>query len=246
MSEQGGFKPEFHLTMAQPCPYLPGRKERKLFTHLGPGRPAAFTDRLLRSGFRRSQNVAYLPYCHDCQACISVRLPARRLHVSKSLRRIRNRNRDLEVRRAEPVATNRQYALFARYIKTRHGDGGMAGMDRFDYGVMVEECLPETFISEYYLGDGENSPKRLVAAALCDRLSDGISMVYSFFDPDLGKRSLGSFMILEHVDYALELGLEHVYLGYWIKGCRKMSYKSRFRPQQHYSPETGWHDAEPE
>ncbi len=254
MTDQSRFFPDFHVTMAQPCPYLPGRLERKLFTHLTPDKPAAFIDKLLRNGFRRSQNVAYLPYCHDCQACVSVRIPVDRFKPGKSFRRILKRNADLAVQRVKPQATLEQYELFDLYINTRHGQGGMADMSQFDYTMMVEESEADTFLSEYRLrgpldetNNGKDEKRKktnpLTAVALCDRLSDGISMVYSFFDPQQVSRSLGSYMILEHMDYARRLGLPYLYLGYWIDGCRKMTYKSRFTPQQHLTPD-GWKDAE--
>lgn len=244
--------------MAQPCPYLPDRLERKLFTHLTPEKPRHFIDKLLRNGFRRSQNVAYLPYCNDCHACVSVRIVVDSFRTGKNLKRIKKRNADLVARRVDSTATMEQYDLFERYINIRHADGGMTEMDRFDYKKMIEESEAQTFLTEYRLHfektsssetAGRNSAKdagqpcseegRLVAVALCDRLSDGISMVYSFFDPLLAARSLGSYMIVEHVDFARRQGMPFLYLGYWIKGCRKMSYKSRFQPQQHLSPE-GW------
>ena len=249
MTDQSKFFPDFHVTMAQPCPYLPGRLERKLFTHLTPEKPAAFIDKLLRSGFRRSQNVAYLPYCSDCSSCVSVRIIVDDFQPGKSFKRLKRRNLDLVAKRVERKATPEHYVLFERYIDNRHGDGGMADMDEFDFAMMIEESEADTFLTEYRLSpnqsddgisatlSGKQGP--LAAVALCDRLSDGISMVYSFFDPDLGGRSLGSYMILEHVDYAIRQGLPYLYLGYWIDGCRKMSYKSRFMPQQHLTPD-GW------
>jgi len=255
MTDQSSFFPDFHVTMAQPCPYLPGKLERKMFTHLTPDKPAAFIDKLLRNGFRRSQNVAYLPYCNDCQACVSVRIPVDAFSPGKSFKRILRRNSDLAAQRVKPNATVEQFELFDQYINTRHGDGGMADMSRFDFSMMIEESEADTFLTEYRLrtpvGEMENTdpgkklppPSPLTAVALCDRLSDGISMVYSFFDPQHTARSLGTYMILEHIDYARRQGLPYLYLGYWIDGCRKMSYKERFTPQQHLSPE-GWKNAE--
>ncbi len=253
MTDQSSFFPDFHVTMAQPCPYLPGKLERKLFTHLTPDKPVPFIDKLLRNGFRRSQNVAYLPYCNDCHACVSVRIVVDEFAPGKSLKRLKKRNADLVARRVPKVATNEQYDLFNLYINTRHGDGGMAEMDRFDFSMMIEESEADTFLTEYRwrpplagTSDSavpdETGQSPLVAVSLCDRLSDGISMVYSFFDPQYATRSLGSYMIVEHVDYAQRQGLPFLYLGYWIEGCRKMSYKSRFSPQQHLTPE-GWEDA---
>jgi arginine-tRNA-protein transferase len=253
MTDQSSFFPDFHVTMAQPCPYLPGRLERKLFTHLTPDKPLHFIDKLLRNGFRRSQNVAYLPYCNDCHECVSVRLTVDQFKPGKSFKRLKKRNMDLVARRFPHKATNEQYELFSLYINTRHGDGGMAEMDQFDFSMMIEESEAETFLTEYRLRptldesdlfeemNTTTARNPLVAVSLCDRLSDGISMVYSFFDPQYSARSLGSYMILEHVDYTRRQGLPFLYLGYWIDGCRKMSYKSRFTPQQHLTPE-GWED----
>ncbi len=255
MTDQSSFFPDFHVTMAQPCPYLPGRLERKLFTHLTPDKPAPFIDKLLRNGFRRSQNVAYLPYCNDCHACVSVRIIVHQFEPSKSFKRLKKRNMDLVAERVKRKATSEQYDLFNKYINARHGDGGMADMDHFDFSMMIEESEADTFLTEYRLrptldeladSDETDTPVKknpLIAVSLCDRLSDGISMVYSFFDPQYKPRSLGSYMILEHVDYTRRQGLPFVYLGYWIDGCRKMSYKARFTPQQRLTP-NGWQDAE--
>lgn len=246
MSEQGKTFPEFYVTSPQPCPYLPGRLERKLFTHLTRDKPDELIDNLLKGGFRRSQNIAYMPYCEGCHACVSVRVLVDKFDLSRrSVRRIMERNRDLASRCVPPVSTSEQYRLFRRYIDDRHSDGGMADMTALDYAMMLEDSVVDTFCTEYRLkpedplAGSEMSDWPLKGFALCDRLSDGISMVYSFFDPDERARSLGSYMILDHIAQARRQGLPYLYLGYWISGSRKMSYKKRFMPQEHLTPQ-GW------
>jgi leucyl-tRNA---protein transferase len=234
--------PEFYVTAPQPCPYLPGRLERKLFTHLSHDKPPELIDRLLTTGFRRSQNIAYVPYCEGCQACVSVRVLTNEFEADRSMTRVLARNCRLIARRMAPVPTDEQFRLFRTYIDARHGDGGMADMTSLDYRMMVEDTVIETFITEYReKPDGataltfEDWP--LKAVALCDRLSDGISMVYSFFDPASAASSLGTYMILEHIAFARRIGLPHLYLGYWIEGSRKMTYKTRFKPQERLGPD---------
>ena len=162
---------------------------------------------------------------------------------------ITGRNADLVARRVPAAPTSEQFALFRAYIDSRHGDGGMAEMSMLDFFMMVQDSIIDTFLTEYRLppedGSGQFEDWPLIAVALCDRLSDGISMVYSFYEPDLEPRSLGSYMILEHVRHARAMGLPFVYLGYWIEGSRKMSYKTRFQPQEQLTA-SGWVRAEPE
>ncbi len=245
MTEQQKNFPEFYVTSAQPCPYLKDRLERKLFTHLTIDKPAVLIDNLLKGGFRRSQNIAYTPYCEGCQACVSVRVLVDEFRPSRNMRRIQAANRDLVATRHPPRPTTEQYHLFRDYIGHRHGDGGMADMSVLDYAQMVEDSVVNTFVTEYRQRtplaeeDAPSVPGTLYGAALCDRLSDGISMVYSFYDIDAVARSLGTFTILEHIDYARSLGLPYVYLGYWISGSRKMRYKTRFKPQERLGP-NGW------
>jgi leucyl-tRNA---protein transferase len=244
MTEQHKNFPEFYVTAPQSCPYLPGRQERKLFTHLTQDKPPALVDNLLTSGFRRSQNVAYMPYCEGCQACVSVRVLVDEFQPGRTMRRIRARNSDIVSRRIVAVPTSEQYGLFRKYIDARHHDGGMADMTVLDYAMMIEDSQIETFLTEYRVKPRNGAAIRsnrwpLAAVALCDRLSDGISMVYSFYDPDFESRSLGTEMILDHIDYAQQLSLPHLYLGYWIKGSRKMAYKTRFQPQEALSG-NGW------
>ena len=244
MTEQQKNFPEFYVTAPQPCPYLEGRYERKVFTHLTPEKPRALVDKLLTRGFRRSQNIAYMPHCEGCQACISVRVVVDDFAPGRSMRRILERNRDLVATCVPAVPTSEQYSLFRSYIDARHYDGGMADMTVLDYAMMVEDSVIETFLTEYRQkpDDPLETYERswpLRGVALCDRLSDGISMVYSFFDPTDASRSLGSYMILEHIDRARRLGLPYLYLGYWIAGSRKMNYKTRFTPQEHLTAD-GW------
>ncbi len=229
--------PQFYLTAPSPCPYLAGKEERKVFTHLVGERAGELNNILTHGGFRRSQSIAYRPACEGCRSCISVRVVAAEFAATRSMRRIVRRNADIasEMRVAEP--TSEQYSVFRAYLDSRHRDGGMADMTVLDYAMMVEDSHVETRIVEYrkpgsYPGD-------LIAVALTDVLSDGLSMVYSFFEPDEGARSLGTFMVLDHIERAQHLGLPYVYLGYWVRGSGKMDYKSRFLPQERLTPE-GW------
>lgn len=249
MSEQYRQFPEFYVTAPQACPYLDGRFERKLFTHLTPDKGPALIDGLLRSGFRRSQNIAYMPYCDGCSACVSVRLIVTEFEPTKSMRRVLQRNADIVATRVKPKATGEQFALFSAYVSTRHGDGGMADMTAFDYGAMVEDSIIDTSLTEYRLRPAEADPSQrrasagevwpLIGVVLVDQLSDGLSMAYSFFDPAFANRSLGTYMILEHADHVLAEGLDYLYLGYQIVGSRKMAYKARFLPQEKLSS-AGW------
>ena len=229
----------FFLTAPQPCPYLPGRLERKVFAHLPLNEGAAVNDALTLGGFRRSQNIAYRPACPGCDACVSARIPVQEHVASRSERRVLERNADLTVSRAGAEATSEQFELLRRYLDARHADGGMAGMNWPDYVAMVEDTAVRTHVVEYRLGDDATSPGTLMACVLIDTLVDGVSMVYSFYDPQARRRSRGSFIILDHVARARRAGLDYVYLGYWVRGSEKMAYKARFEPLEILRPE-GW------
>ncbi|MHA1518439.1 MAG: arginyltransferase [Alphaproteobacteria bacterium] len=239
MTEHKSNFPEFYITAPQPCPYLPGRLERKLFTHLTRDKPSFLIDNLLKGGFRRSQNIAYMPYCDACSACVPVRILVDEFEPRRSLKRIAKANLDLFTTRMPAAPSSEQYALFRDYIEARHSDGGMAEMSVLDYSLMVEDSVVETFVTEYRQKPDKTGDSPLVAVALCDRLSDGISMVYSFYDPHMQPRSLGTYMILDHVEFARRQGYPFVYLGYWIEGSRKMRYKDRFQPQERLTAK-GW------
>lgn len=239
MTKEPRDAPQFYLTSPAPCPYLPGREERKVFTHLIGLRAPPLNDTLTQSGFRRSQTIAYRPACEQCRACVSVRVKIDEFTLSRGMRRVRRRNDDL-VGEARPArATHEQYALFRRYVGARHSDGGMADMSMVDYQMMIEDSHVDTRLIEYRLAQADGEIGALVACCLTDRLSDGLSMVYSFYDPELEHRSLGGFMILDHAERARSFGLPHVYLGYWVEGSRKMEYKARFLPQERLGM-NGW------
>ena len=220
--------PQFYVTAPQDCPYLKKQVERKLFTALYGSNSRRLNNSLSKQGFRRSQNVIYRPSCSNCNACMSARIPSEELQQSKSQKRIRIRNKDITRVVNPPLATDPQYDLFKRYINTRHPNGGMSDMDANDFTAMIEETNVESKIVEYYIN--KNGTLELISFSLVDILDDGISMVYSVFDPDMKERSLGTYMIIDHNDLALEMKLRFVYLGYWVKGSSKMDYKIRFSP----------------
>jgi len=236
--------PQFYLTAPSPCPYLAGKEERKVFTHLVGERAPELNNILTQGGFRRSQSIAYRPACEGCRCCVSVRVVSKEFRPTRSMRRIVSRNADIVGEMRIAVPTSEQYAIFRGYLDSRHRDGGMADMTVLDYAMMVEDSHIETRIIEYRRREpGSSMPGRhagdLIAVALTDVLADGLSMVYSFFEPDEADRSLGTFMVLDHIARAQRMGLAYVYLGYWVSGSRKMDYKSRFLPQERLTPD-GW------
>ena len=244
MTQHSRDTPQFYLTAPSPCPYLKGQEERKVFTHLVGERAGELNDLLTHGGFRRSQSIAYRPACETCRACVSVRVVAADFKPSRNMRRVAERNVDLigELRDAFP--SSEQYSVFRGYLDARHRDGGMADMTVLDYAMMIEDSHVQTRLVEYRRRGPDSAltqrgAGKLLAVALSDVLSDGLSMVYSFFDPDEGERSLGTFMILDHIDRARAMGLPYVYLGYWVPGSRKMDYKGRFLPQERLMP-SGW------
>ncbi|MGN6143180.1 MAG: arginyltransferase [Mesorhizobium sp.] len=244
MTQHPTQSPQFFLTAPSPCPYLDGQFERKVFTHLVGDKAPEMNDLLTQGGFRRSQNIAYRPACETCRACVSVRILAGEFTPSRNMRRVLHANSDLVGVMHDAEPSTEQYSLFRSYLDARHRKGGMSDMTVLDYAMMVEDTHVNTKIIEYrrrgpdtfITGRGQGE---LIAVALSDQMADGLSMVYSYFDPELADRSLGTFMILDHINRAKAMGLPHVYLGYWVNGSRKMNYKMRFMPQEHLGPK-GW------
>ncbi|MFM6854655.1 MAG: arginyltransferase [Sphingopyxis sp.] len=234
--------PRFFVTSPTPCPYLPGRSERKVFTELNGSNAAELNDALGRIGFRRSQGVAYRPSCQSCQACVSVRVLTQDFQPTSSQKRTLKNNADLIVEARAPWATEEQYALLSRYLASRHPDGGMADMSEQDFAGMIEHSPVESCVVEYRERNADGTAGRLVGACLTDRQSDGLSMVYSFFETDdIGRKGLGTFIILDHILRAGRAQLPYVYLGYWIEGSDRMAYKTKFRPMERLGQD-GWFD----
>lgn len=234
------------MTAPSPCPYLPGKTERKVFTELRGPNAGELSEALGRIGFRRSQSVAYRPSCVDCQACISVRVCAGEFKPNATQRKAMRKNEDLIVDACEPWTTDEQFELLRRYLGARHPGGGMNEMDELDFSDMVEQTPVESYIVEYREPNEDGSPGRLVGACLTDRQSDGLSMIYSFFDADHPTRKgLGNFIILDHIVRAAKAGLPYVYLGYWVKGAARMQYKIRYKPLERLTPR-GWVSFEPQ
>lgn len=225
--------PQFYVTAPQPCPYLDGRMERKLFTALQGEYAEKLNDTLSKQGFRRSQNVLYRPSCAECSACLSARIRVADFEMSKSQKRTLQRNRHLKREATSPWATEDQYALFRAYLDSRHADGGMADMDIFEFAAMIEETPIRSRVIEY-TQDDEDGRRSLAAVCLTDVLDDGLSMVYSFYDPALAKQSLGTHVILDHIQIAQDANLPYVYLGYWVPGSSKMGYKANFSALEIY------------
>jgi leucyl-tRNA---protein transferase len=236
--------PQFYLTSPSPCPYLPGRVERKVFTHLVGKRALDLNNQLSQGGFRRSQTIAYRPACESCRSCVSVRVLVDDFVPSANMKRVVQDCSSIIGGQIDPKPTSEQYALFRAYLDSRHPGGGMADMSVLDYAMMVDDSHVETTLVEYrrrgpdsgFTGRGAGA---LLGISITDRLVDGLSMVYSFYAPELTDLSLGTFMILDHIERVKAMGLPHLYLGYWVEGSKKMEYKARFRPQERLMP-AGW------
>ncbi|MES2754134.1 MAG: arginyltransferase [Pseudomonadota bacterium] len=223
--------PRFFVTAPSPCPYLPGKLERKVFTELRGPHATELNDALGRIGFRRSQSVAYRPSCGSCNACVSVRTVTHEFRPNGTQRKLIRRHADLEVTACRTWATDEQFQLLRGYLGSRHPGGGMTAMDEGDYSDMVEHSPVNSFVVEYREPSTDGRPGRLVGACLTDQQADGLSMIYSFFAADDPARpGLGNFIIIDHILRARSVGLNHVYLGYWVKGSARMAYKTKFQP----------------
>jgi arginine-tRNA-protein transferase len=224
----------FYRTRSTPCPYLEGREERLIFTRLDANNSEFAHDVLAKAGFRRSHDIAYRPDCDDCKSCQPVRILAREFQPSRSMKKAVSRNRHLTRHVLEPVATEEHFNLFANYQTARHEGSSMVEMDYDEFKSMIEQTPVDTHLFEYRDEDG-----KLVGGALTDRLADGISMVYSYYDTGSEQRSLGTFIVLDHVAYAADADLQFAYLGYAIDGCANMAYKTQYQPIEGYGVD-GW------
>ncbi len=237
--------PRFFVTNPSPCPYLPGKTERKVFTELNGPHAEELNDALSRIGFRRSQNVAYRPSCIDCKACVSVRVLTDQFEPNATQRKILRRNADLTVSACRPWSTSEQYDLLRRYLEQRHPQGGMVGMDDMDYADMVEQSPVKSHVVEYRTQGKFGRTGELIAACLTDQQGDGLSMIYSFYDAEAdGRPGLGNYIIMDHIMRARKAGLPYVYLGYWVQGSARMQYKARYKPLERLGPE-GWEGFDP-
>ena len=232
--------PRFFVTSPAPCPYLPGKSERKVFTELRGDNADELNEALGRIGFRRSQTVAYRPSCLNCQACVSVRVVADEFKPSSSQKRALKANDDLISMECRPWATAEQFELLQKYLSARHPGGGMTQMEETDFADMVEHTSVSSYVVEYREPGIGAEQGRLVGACLTDYQGDGLSMIYSFYDPDHeGRAGLGNYIILDHIRRAGQRGLPYVYLGYWVEGAERMQYKVRYRPLERLT-HSGW------
>lgn len=236
MTDQGIQFPKFYVTAASPCPYIEGQEERKVFTELRGPEAEALNEALGKVGFRRSQTVVYRPACENCAECVSVRVLAQAYRPSRSQRRIAKLNSDLVSQVCAPVATDEHFDLLTRYLGARHADGSMAGMSKEEFMDMVESSPVRTASIEYR----HALTRELIAVALTDQLSDGLSMVYSYFAPEFDRRSIGTYLIHDHILRSRQANQPYVYLGYYVESSPKMSYKARFKPLERLGP-NGWY-----
>ena len=222
---------QFYITTETPCSYFANRQSRNLVPDPDISLNMPIYNQLIQHGFRRSGQHCYRPHCKSCQACIACRIPVNQFAIRRSQQRCLNRNNDLNISVVGAGFSEEYFELYQRYLNSRHSDGSMAYPAEKDFKQFLYSDWSDTQFLELRLNG------QLVAIAVSDIVSDGLSAVYSFFDPELEKRSLGTCCILKQIDYAKELELEYVYLGYWIKNHNKMHYKNNFKPLQLYLDE---------
>ena len=215
-------------TQPHPCSYLEDQEATTLF--VDPEAPVDITlySQLSQLGFRRSGSHLYRPQCGSCQACISCRIPVNHFQPNRSQRRCWQRNQDLNVSVVSNINTDEHYDLYADYIIRRHSDGDMFPPSQTQYEAFLTSEWGVTQYLEFRLGD------KLIGVSVCDQLEDGLSAVYTFYDPDQAARGLGTLAILQQIDWARRDGRRHLYLGYWIPGHVKMDYKRRFQPLEQF------------
>tara|TARA_B100001093_G_scaffold468452_1_gene488460 strand:+ start:832 stop:1551 length:720 start_codon:yes stop_codon:yes gene_type:complete len=216
----------FYLSNKENCSYVDNKKERKIFTIMDNPNNADEYESLIKFGFRRSHNILYNQVCDSCNLCKSIRINCVNFNPSKSQKRVIKKNYGIYEKKLKAKPSLKQFELFKKYLKFKHDKSEMNEMNYYDYKKMMEAPGIETKIYEYYY------EKKLVACVISDFLDDSISMVYSFYSEEILKNSIGKYMILDHLELAKNLNKNYVYLGYWVEGCNKMDYKSKFNSSQ--------------
>ncbi len=237
-------RPNLYLSMPHLCSYLPDRLACTMFVDPQHRISNHLFSALMRQGFRRSGDLIYRPHCQECQACVPVRIPIAQFRPNRSQRRTRRKNQDLYCRECGPVFSREHFSLYLRYQTKRHPDGSMNDPDPKKYMDFLVSRHTDTRFFEFrrqpakWAGedaiDDAADPGELVSVAVVDVLPDGLSAVYTFFDPDVTDRALGVHAILWLIEYAREHELEWLYLGYWIEESPKMAYKANYRPLEAY------------
>jgi arginine-tRNA-protein transferase len=224
---------KLYTTSEHDCSYLDGKKARTLFVDPEFSIDKEFHTRLNEIGFRRSGAHLYRPHCENCEQCVPCRIVVNEFEPNSRFRRVMNKNNDLVVNPVASIASNEHFNLYEAYINDRHNDGDMYPPSREQYQSFLLTRRPDTLYLEIRQQD------KLVGVMICDRLLNALSAVFTFYDPSLAKRSLGTFAILWQIEAAKRLKLAHLYLGYWIKDCKKMNYKSQYQPYELLYP-GGW------
>lgn len=226
-----------YTTFPHACSYLPGEEATTLFVDPRQSVSHSLYTHLSLMGFRRSGDHIYRPHCARCKACIPSRIPVAAFKRSRSQSRVWKRNQDLVMRESDGIFDAEAWSLYCRYIEERHADGDMYPPDREQYQSFLNNGLGCTRYFRFYKDD------RLVMVMVADQMLDGLSAIYTFYDPDEEPRSPGTFAVLTQVALCQSKGLDHVYLGYWIQNCDKMNYKARFRPLEIFH-DGSWHRRE--
>ncbi len=233
---------QFYLSKPHPCGYFPDRQALTLLCD--PGYPLDNPDysRLVGHGFRRSGNLVYRPHCQDCLACIAVRVPVTQFRPNRNQRRIWKRNADLVATQTDSKFNDEYFALYCRYQHSRHRGGTMDTQDPEQYQQLMFGNVGDTWVYEFRESNKNKSDRHslgtLRAVAIADRLENGLSAVYTFFDPEHEHRSLGVYTVLYEIEIAQSLGLAHVYLGYYIADSQKMNHKINYQPLEAFCNES--------
>lgn len=217
----------FYSTPEHECSYLEEQTAKTLFVDPHAEISQHTYSQLSDLGFRRSGKHIYRPHCDHCQACVSIRIPLALFKPSKSQRRVINKNKDITARLVKPAFTQEYYALYSRYVNERHRDGDMYPPSLDQFTSFLIDGQDNSYFIEF-----RDPSQKLLAVSVIDELDEGLSAIYTFYDPSMSQRSLGTFCILWQLQYCQKHGFNYLYLGYWVKACRKMNYKIAFRPYE--------------
>ena len=214
----------FYKSSTRPCPYITGNKENLIFTDLTKFTKTNILENLAEKGFRRSENIFYKPNCKNCSSCLSTRIIINKFKYSESFKRVLKKNKGLKIKVINSKSNKKNYELFQKYLKFKHKNAEMEKMSYLDYRTMLEVTPSKTKLLEIY------NNNNIVGAVLFDIYINSISAIYSYYDPKYKKSSLGTFLILNLIKLSKKKNKKYLYLGHYIKQCKKMSYKIKFKP----------------